>query len=416
METLVPDIQCLYVTPKDEDGSSYIRYSNVEEDEELQAYVKQLEEDPEVKALYADMQSRYQEALDMLMGRQFHPWEGGEGKITTQYTISLLEMAKQCLASEKYEQAEKLLKKALVYPENLGEGKLEGTKDNHLFYHLGLALEAQGKHDEAKTCFETATIGTDEPAGAMYYNDQPADMILYQGLAFEKLGKTREAKSRFYRLIDYGEQHLNDEGKIEYFAVSLPDFLIFDSGESLLANTDKKDIVFLDIEMPGLSGIATGQELKKQNSKIIIFIVTSYAEYLDEAMRFHVFRYLSKPLEKHRLFQNMKDALRVYSTENCHIPIAASDIIYLEACNRRTVVHTVTQDYESIHTIAQWKEKLPTGSFFQPHRSFIVNFMYVSDFDHSLIYLFHRKYTAYLTRRKYTEFKSAYLLYLESMR
>ena len=103
--------------------------------------------------------------------------------------------------------------------------------------------------------------------------------------------------------------------------LTCPDFLIFDSGESLLANTDKKDIVFLDIEMPGLSGIATGQELKKQNSKIIIFIVTSYAEYLDEAMRFHVFRYLSKPLEKHRLFQNMKDALRVYSTENCHIPI-----------------------------------------------------------------------------------------------
>ena len=64
VETLVPDIQCLYVTPKDEDGSRYIRYSNVEEDEELQAYVKQLEEDPEVKALYADMQSRYQEALE----------------------------------------------------------------------------------------------------------------------------------------------------------------------------------------------------------------------------------------------------------------------------------------------------------------------------------------------------------------
>ena len=171
---------------------------------------------------------RYDEARALIDNRKFHPWEGGEGKITTQYTISLLEMAKQCLASEKYEQAEKLLKKALVYPENLGEGKLEGTKDNHLYYHLGLALEAQGKHDEAKTCFETATIGTDEPAGAMYYNDQPADMILYQGLAFEKLGKTREAKSRFYRLIDYGEQHLNDEGKIEYFAVSLPDFLIFD--------------------------------------------------------------------------------------------------------------------------------------------------------------------------------------------
>ena len=179
------------------------------------------------------MCGEYERAYRCIMGRRFHPWEGGEGKVTTQYTIALLEMAKECLKKGKedpkeYEKAEELLRRALVYPENLGEGKLEGTKDNHLYYHLGLALEAQGKNDEARKCFEKATIGTDEPAGAMYYNDQPADMILYQGLAFEKLGKTREAKSRFYRLIDYGEQHLNDEGKIEYFAVSLPDFLIFD--------------------------------------------------------------------------------------------------------------------------------------------------------------------------------------------
>lgn len=194
-----------------------------------------------------NMCGEYERAYNCIMGRRFHPWEGGEGKVTTQYTIALLEMAKKCLKKGKesqaegkenqanaedekaaYEKAEELLRRALVYPENLGEGKLEGTKDNHLYYHLGLALEAQGKSDEARKCFETATVGTDEPAGAMYYNDQPADMILYQGLAFEKLGKTREAKSRFYRLIDYGEQHLNDEGKIEYFAVSLPDFLIFD--------------------------------------------------------------------------------------------------------------------------------------------------------------------------------------------
>ena len=93
---------------------------------------------------------------------------------------------------------------------------------------LGTALEAQGKCEEAKECFEKATVGTDEPAGAMYYNDQPADMILYQGLAYLKLGKVKEARARFYRLIDYGEQHLEDQVKIEYFAVSLPDFLIFD--------------------------------------------------------------------------------------------------------------------------------------------------------------------------------------------
>ena len=170
----------------------------------------------------------HEKAYNCIMSRKFHPWEGGEGKITTQYTIALLEMAKKALEKKDFAKAESLLRAALVYPENLGEGKLEGTKDNHLYYHLGLALEAQGRAEEAAECYRTATVGTDEPAGAMYYNDQPADMILYQGLAYLKLGKVREARSRFYRLIDYGEQHLEDQVKIEYFAVSLPEFLIFD--------------------------------------------------------------------------------------------------------------------------------------------------------------------------------------------
>ena len=175
----------------------------------------------------------HEKAYECIMGHHFHPWEGGEGKITTQYTLALLEMARKALKEEQFEKAEELLRKALIYPENLGEGKLEGTKDNHVYYHLGLALEGQGKTEEAKEYFERATIGTDEPAGAMYYNDQPADMILYQGLAWLKLGKVREARSRFYRLIDYGERHLEDQVKIEYFAVSLPEFLIFDDDYTL---------------------------------------------------------------------------------------------------------------------------------------------------------------------------------------
>ena len=189
-----------------------------------------------------NMTGQYEKAYECMMGHVFHPWEGGEGKITTQYTICLLQQARRALAEGKAESAELLLKQALSYPENLSEGKLEGTKDNHLYYHLGLACEmlatkaeqegdiayAAEKRREAVGYFKRATIGTDEPAGAMYYNDQPADMILYQGLSFLKLGQTGAAKSRFYRLIDYGEQHMDDKVKIEYFAVSLPDFLIFD--------------------------------------------------------------------------------------------------------------------------------------------------------------------------------------------
>lgn len=64
VETLAPYISCLYVTAKDESGNRYIRYANVEEDQELQAYVEELEQDPEVQALYDDVNARYQEALE----------------------------------------------------------------------------------------------------------------------------------------------------------------------------------------------------------------------------------------------------------------------------------------------------------------------------------------------------------------
>lgn len=206
--------------------------------------------------------------------------------------------------------------------------------------------------------------------------------------------------------------------------LNCPTIASFDSGESLLKDEKTKDIVFLDVEMPGLSGISTGAELKRQNKNMIIFIISAYSEYLDDAMRFHVFRYLSKPLEKQRLFRNMKDALKVYSLASTKIPIEtkngvhtvhASDIVFVESVNKKTIVHTIDTDYQSIHPIMKWVELLPTNCFFQSHRSFIVNFNHVSDFDHSLIHLCHHQFSAYLTRRKYSEFKSAYLLYLESM-
>ena len=179
-------------------------------------------------ATLLNLMGRYGEAYEFIMSYKFHPWEGGEGKVTAQYVVSLVELARQAMAEKEWGAAEEYLTKALKYPENLGEGKLEGTKDNHINYYLGVVMENQGKREDARAYFETAGVGTDEPAGMMYYNDQPADMIYYQGLAKEKLGKPVEARARFYKLLDYGEQHMFDPMKIEYFAVSLPDFLIYE--------------------------------------------------------------------------------------------------------------------------------------------------------------------------------------------
>ena len=63
---------------------------------------------------------------------------------------------------------------------------------------------------------------------AIYYNDAKPDKIFYQGLALLKLGRTGEANGRFYKLLNYGKQHVFEPQVIDYFAVSLPDLLIWE--------------------------------------------------------------------------------------------------------------------------------------------------------------------------------------------
>lgn len=169
----------------------------------------------------------HREALELLTARRFHPWEGGEGKAAAQYVLALLELAKEKFDKKQFMEAEALLQQALVYPENLGEGKLEGSTDNAVHYYLGRVYEAIDKEEKARKEYLLAAAGSDEVAGMMYYNDQPADRILYQGLALYRLGQTAAGNARMYKLIDFGEQHIGEEVKIEYFAVSLPEFMIY---------------------------------------------------------------------------------------------------------------------------------------------------------------------------------------------
>lgn len=207
--------------------------------------------------------------------------------------------------------------------------------------------------------------------------------------------------------------------------IKCPELITYTNGKDLLSDTGDKDIVFLDIEMPEMNGIYAGNQLSKSNKNAIIFVVTSYSEYLDDAMRFHVFRYLSKPLNKQRFFRNMDDALMYYNTINIKIPIEtkhgvytvpASYIVSVEAQRRKVIVYTTNKEFESVHNMNYWLECLPKNCFFQTHRSFIINLEYVTDFDHTIVHLVNGQFTAYLTRRKYSSFKNAYFLYLESMR
>lgn len=172
----------------------------------------------------------FEEARRMIASRRFHPWEGGEGKVSGQYQISRVERAKELLAdgsAEAAAQAARLLEECLVYPENLGEGKLYGAPDNDFNFWLGEAYAILGDADKARHYWELAAQGALEPSPALYYNDASPDKIFYQGLALLRLGRDAEARSRFHKLVSFGEKHLFDKVTIDYFAVSLPDLLIW---------------------------------------------------------------------------------------------------------------------------------------------------------------------------------------------
>ena len=170
----------------------------------------------------------YEEAMQKLDAHTFHPWEGGEGKVSAQYQICRVELAKQAIVGKEYEKAVRLLSECLDYPHHLGEGKLYGAQENDFYYLLGVAYDALGEKEKAVECWEKATKGPQEPAAAMYYNDAKPDKIFYQGLALYKLGREGEAHGRFYRLINYGKQHIFEKQVMDYFAVSLPDLLIWE--------------------------------------------------------------------------------------------------------------------------------------------------------------------------------------------
>jgi tetratricopeptide (TPR) repeat protein len=171
---------------------------------------------------------RHDEALAILLGRTFHPWEGGEGKPTGQYVEALIGLARAHLRAGRPDEAVACLVRARTYPANLGEGKLPGARENHVLYWLGCAHRARGEEAQARQSWEEASAGLAEPSEALYYNDQPPEMIFYQGLALRALGREDEARRRFETLRAFGQARLEKPATIDYFAVSLPDFLVFD--------------------------------------------------------------------------------------------------------------------------------------------------------------------------------------------
>lgn len=223
-------------------------------------------------------------------------------------------------------------------------------------------------------------------------------------------------------VIDELQRYLQDF--FDGHQVSPPAYAAYTDGESLLSQeTGGGDIAFLDVKMLGINGIDVGAALKKRNPNVKIFIVTAYMDYLDEAMKFQVFRYLTKPINKERLFRNMQDALDQYfedeqlvllETKDGTTVLRENEIVFVETAGRGTTVHTKDHIYSSVKNMDAWRQELRSRSFYVPHRSYMVNMRFVSFFNNTTIVVKDAagvEHTLCMSRRRFSGFREAYLLY-----
>ncbi len=191
----------------------------------------------------------------------------------------------------------------------------------------------------------------------------------------------------------------------------------------ILNNNRSYDLVFLDIQMNEINGISLANELKGRNGKVVIFFVTSFNQYQDDAMDLRAFRFFEKPFDPERLYAGLEKAMEyidesyvdfyLYSDKSqCRVLV--DDVIYVERQNRKVALNTVQGQYITSKKLEEWCEILPGSFFYQVHKSFLVNLHYVERYNYTELFLtdgtripiasrkqagFHKYWFQYLRRR-----------------
>jgi len=157
------------------------------------------------------------------------------------------------------------------------------------------------------------------------------------------------------------------------------------------------DLIFLDMEMPGLSGL---QFLDLLTQKPYIIIVSGEQKYALDAFRYNVADYLLKPVTDYGRFmqavlkvQSLKESQAKKETpENSQLfvkvdsllhSLAIESILWLEANSDYVKIHTDKKTLMVLSTMKALEEKLPPNQFVRVHRSFIVNIKHIENIDHA---------------------------------
>jgi two-component system LytT family response regulator len=164
------------------------------------------------------------------------------------------------------------------------------------------------------------------------------------------------------------------------------------------------DVVFLDIQMPGLSGLEVAEVWRSEGSLPIIIFVTAFDQFALEAFRLHALDYLTKPIDPERFSESLgrvRDLLRrpnrdeldqrikamlemherrqsvrphlVVRERERYVLVPTSDIHCLEATGNYVRIHCERASYLLRSTLSAVEAKLDPERFLRIHRSWIVN-------------------------------------------
>lgn len=174
---------------------------------------------------------------------------------------------------------------------------------------------------------------------------------------------------------------------------------IFLSGDTLvdyLYENENVDILFLDIELPGLDGIKVGNYIRKvmANEQIFIVYISSKEQYAMQLFKNRPFDFVVKPLDENRIFSIMDNIYRIiensnenfqYQNKGITYRIRYGDILYFQSIGRRINIIMKNETKSFYGKLVEVQARLPQYIFLSIHKSYIINFNYVREYTYEWV-------------------------------
>lgn len=189
------------------------------------------------------------------------------------------------------------------------------------------------------------------------------------------------------------------------------------SGQDFLRKGNPYEIVFADIEMPGMDGFEMAQEYKWVNPNHILMILTTHTEMSRKGYVVNAFRYIDKMHMEEEMQESLVAAERKMKSDATitvnvinigNMAVVIKDILYIETNKRNMQLHTIDNEYTCSGNIFEMEELLKEAGFFRCHKSYIVNLDAIRTFDNVFIYLMDGS-KLFVSARRYVELKRQYL-------